>query len=300
MGHNHGHNHNHGANHNLPFAIGIGLNIAFVIIELFYGFIANSSALIADAGHNASDVLGLIFAWFAIWLSKQKTNSTYTYGYKKSTILVSLLNSILLFIAIAYIINDAITKFQNPLPVAGNQIMIIAGIGFIINGITAFLFMRGQKSDLNVRGAFLHLAADAVVSLGVVIGGLLIQYTGYNWIDPILSFIIAAVIIMGTWSLFHKSLKLILDASPNDIDINKVRESILKNEGVSELHDLHIWALSTNENALSVHIKTNKSAGNQLLSDINHLLISEFNLKHITIQIENNAYDCGCNQNCYN
>jgi cobalt-zinc-cadmium efflux system protein len=256
MGHSHGHNHgrNHSNSYNKAFAIGISLNVVFVAVEVFYGLIANSSALLADAGHNASDVLGLVFAWFAIWMSSKKPNGRYTYGYKKTTILISVLNAFLLFGAVIAIGWDAIGKFKNPEPVAGTQVMIVAGIGVLINTITALMFLKGQKDDLNIKGAFLHMAADAGVSLGVVISGLLIVKTGLHWIDPIMSFIIIIVILWGTWKLFIESIRLALDAVPSNIKLEEVKSSILNTEGVIELHDLHLWAMSTNENALSAHV----------------------------------------------
>ena len=195
MAHSHEHTTQNG--HGKAFAIGIGLNIVFVAVEIFYGLIANSSALLADAGHNASDVLSLVFAWAAIWLASIKPKGKYTYGLRKTTILVSILNALLLFGAGIAIGWDAIGKFKNPGPVAGTQVMIVAGIGVVINTITALLFMKGQKDDLNIKGAFLHMAADAGVSLGVVVAGLLINITGIQWIDPIMSFIIILVILWG-------------------------------------------------------------------------------------------------------
>lgn len=293
MGHSHGHNHSHTNNYNKAFAVGIGLNIAFVAVEIFYGLIANSSALLADAGHNASDVLSLIFAWFAIWLSTKKPKGRYTYGFKKTTILISVLNAFLLFGAVIAIGWDAIDKFQNPQPVAGTQVMIVASIGVIINTITALMFLKGQKDDLNIKGAFLHMAADAGVSLGVVISGLLIFKTGLQWIDPAMSLIIIIVILWGTWKLFIESIRLALDAVPSSLDIDKVKLSILNHTGVDDVHDLHVWAISTNENALSVHIIT-KVENSDLLKSIQERLSHDFSIKHATIQIErdNNILNC--------
>ncbi|MCA1760900.1 MAG: cation diffusion facilitator family transporter, partial [Bacteroidales bacterium] len=227
----HTHEHKHPIPHRRSFAIGIGLNLIFVAVEVFYGLLANSSALLADAGHNASDVLGLAFAWTAAWLATIKPKGKYTYGLRKTTILVSILNALLLFGAVAAIGWDAIGKLQNPQPVGGKQIMIVAGIGVVINTFTALLFMKGQKHDLNIRGAFLHMAADAAVSLGVVFSGLLILQTGKNWIDPVMSFIIIAVILWGTWQLFSDSLNLALDAVPKNIDVGKVRRFIESKNG---------------------------------------------------------------------
>ena len=200
-----GHSHDHHTHYNTAFAVGIGLNIFFVAIEIIYGLVANSSALLADAGHNTSDVLSLVFAWTATRLATLKPKGKYTYGLRKSTILVSILNALLLLGAVLVIGWDALDKFQNPEPVAGNKVMIVAGIGVIVNTLTALLFIRGQKHDLNIKGAFLHMAADAGVSLGVVIAGFLITLTGKLWIDPMTSFIIIAVILWSTWGLFRDS-----------------------------------------------------------------------------------------------
>ncbi|MCT4647064.1 MAG: cation diffusion facilitator family transporter [Carboxylicivirga sp.] len=291
-----GHHHHGSNNYNKSFALGIGLNVIFIAVELFYGFIANSSALIADAGHNASDVLGLIFAWFAIWLASKKPQKRYSYGFKKSTILISLLNAVLLFVAVFFIAWDAIGKFYNPEPVGGKQVMIVAGIGVIINTLTALLFIKGQKDDLNIKGAFLHMAADAAVSLGVVIGGLLIKQTGAQWIDPLMSLLIVLVILWGTWGLFIESINLALNAVPRNIDYKRVEQKLLGNKDVTELHDLHIWALSTNENALSVHLVANTNNTDALLIEVRKMLESEFHLHHTTIQIEKNSnlhcHDC--------
>ncbi len=293
MGHSHEHNHSHTNNYNKAFAVGIGLNIAFVAVEIFYGLIANSSALLADAGHNASDVLSLIFAWFAIWLSTRKPKGRFTYGFKKTTILISVLNAFLLFGAVIAIGWDAIDKFKNPQPVAGTQVMIVASIGVIINTITALMFLKGQKDDLNIKGAFLHMAADAGVSLGVVISGLLIVKTGLQWIDPTMSLIIIIVILWGTWKLFIESLRLALDAVPSNLDIDKVKLSILSHAGIVDVHDLHVWAISTNENALSVHIIT-EVENPDLLKSIQEKLSHDFSIHHATIQIEqdNNLLNC--------
>jgi len=292
MEHNHGHNHSHTNNYNKAFAVGIGLNIAFVAVEVFYGLIANSSALLADAGHNASDVLGLVFAWFAVWMSSKKPTKRFTYGFKKTTVLISVLNAFLLFGAVIAIAWDAIGKFKNPEPVAGTQVMIVAGIGVFINTITALMFLKGQKDDLNIKGAFLHMAADAGVSLGVVVSGLLIVKTGLQWIDPVMSFIIILVIVWGTWKLFTESIRLALDAVPNTIKFEDVKSAILETSEVTDLHDLHIWAMSTNENALSVHVITSTQNTDSLISVLQNKLAKQFNIKHVTVQLENENLKC--------
>ncbi|MFW6257578.1 MAG: cation diffusion facilitator family transporter [Prolixibacteraceae bacterium] len=268
------------------FAIGIGLNVIFVAIEIIYGLMANSSALLADAGHNASDVLGLIFAWTAAWLATSKPKGKYTYGLRKTTILVSILNALLLFGAVVAIGWDAFGKFQNPQPVGGTQIIIVAGIGVVINTATALLFIKGQKEDLNIRGAFLHMAADAAVSLGVVLAGVVILLTGKNWIDPLMSFIIIAVILYGTWQLFSDSVNLALDAVPKGINLEDVRKFIENKKGVESVHDLHIWAMSTTQVALTAHLVMPSGHDNNFLRNLNKELETKFNIVHTTFQVE--------------
>lgn len=272
--------------HTKAFAIGIGLNIAFVAVEIIYGLLANSSALLADAGHNASDVLGLVFAWTAAWLATSKPKGRYTYGLRKTTILVSILNAVLLFGAVVAIAWDAFDKFENPQPVEGNQVMIVAGIGVIINTATALLFIKGQKEDLNIRGAFLHMAADAAVSLGVVVAGLFISITGKTWIDPLMSFIIISVILYSTWHLFSDSINLALDAVPKNIDLQEVRRFIENRNGVESLHDLHIWAMSTTQVALTAHLVMPGGSNDDFLKQLNRELKTKFNIVHTTFQIE--------------
>lgn len=298
MGNSHNHNHNHSLpiSHGKAFALGIGLNIAFVIIEVIYGLIANSSALLADAGHNASDVLGLVFAWTAAWMATIKPKGKYTYGLRKTTILVSILNALLLFGAVAFILWNAIEKLYHPEPVFGTQIIIVAAIGVVINTFTALLFLKGQKNDLNIRGAFLHMAADAGVSLGVVVAGILIHITGKPWIDSVTSFVIVWVILWGTWKLFTASIDLALDAVPQHIDVEKVRAFLLNQNEVESLHDLHIWALSTTQVALSVHLFVPHQTHEDFLKNLQEKIEHKFGIKHITIQIENIEIECetGC------
>jgi cobalt-zinc-cadmium efflux system protein len=294
----HTHEHTHTIPHGKAFAIGIGLNLIFVAVEVFYGLLANSLALLADAGHNASDVLGLVFAWTAAWLTTIKPKGKYTYGLRKTTILVSILNAILLFGAVAAIGWDAIGKLQNPQPVGGKQVMIVAGIGVVINTFTAVLFMKGQKHDLNIRAAFLHMAADAAVSLGVVISGLLILLTGKNWIDPVMSFIIIAVILWGTWQLFSDSVNLALDAVPKNIDVEKVRNFIAAKNGVENLHDLHIWAMSTTQIALTAHLVMPGGNDDRFITTLQNELKEKFNIGHTTFQIENRNLEQNCDTDC--
>ncbi len=291
----HTHEHTTPISHGRAFVIGITLNIAFVAVEVFYGLLANSSALLADAGHNASDVLSLIFAWGAIWLATVKPKGKYTYGLRKTTILVSILNALLLFGAVIAITWDAIGKFKNPEPVAGTQVMIVAGIGVIINTATALLFMKGQKDDLNIKGAYLHMAADAAVSLGVLIAGLLIHLTGIQWIDPVMSFIIVAVIVWGTWHLFIDSIDLALDAVPKHIELEKVHDFLISQEGVEDVHDLHVWAMSTTQVALTAHLIMPDGHSDGFIAYLQQKLRHEFKIEHTTFQIENEKIERGCN-----
>ncbi|MDZ7723854.1 MAG: cation diffusion facilitator family transporter [candidate division KSB1 bacterium] len=293
-----GHSHDLHKNYNTAFAVGIGLNILFVAIEIIYGLIANSSALLADAGHNASDVLSLVFAWTATWLATLKPKGKYTYGLRKSTILVSILNALLLLGAVLVIGWDAFGKFRNPEPVAGGQVMIVAGIGVIINTVTALLFIRGQKQDLNIKGAFLHMAADAGVSLGVVIAGFLITLTGKLWIDPVTSFVIIAIILWSTWELFRDSLDLALDAVPGHIDSEKVRTFLLSRERVEDIHDLHIWAMSTTQVALTAHLVMPGGQDDEFMVQLNKDLRKKFGIEHTTLQVESSRLDQKCKNIC--
>ncbi len=296
MAHSHSHAPQNG--YSKAFAIGIALNIAFVAIEIFYGLIANSSALLADAGHNASDVLSLIFAWAAIRLATIRPKGKYTYGLRKTTILVSILNALLLFGAVVAIGWEAFGKLKNPEPVAGTQIMIVAGIGVVINTITALLFMKRQKDDLNIKGAFLHMAADAGVSLGVVVAGLLINLTGVQWIDPIMSFVIIVVILWGTWRLFTDSINLALDAVPKHIKLEKVRNFLLSQTGVTSIHDLHVWAMSTTQVALTAHLIMPQGFSDDFILDLQQKLDREFGIGHTTFQIENQKIESECKTEC--
>lgn len=296
MPHSHG---NTSTNHNTAFAVGIALNIIFVAVEIIFGLIANSSALLADAGHNASDVLSLVFAWMAAWLATRKPKGKYTYGLRKTTILVSIFNAFLLFGAVIAIGWDAFGKIKDPEPVAGNQVMIVAGIGVLINTATALLFMKGQKNDLNIRGAFLHMAADAGVSLGVVIAGLVIKLTGIYWIDPLMSFIIIAVILWGTWRLFTDSIDLALDAVPKDINLEEVREYLLSKPDVEDIHDLHIWAMSTTSVALTAHlVMPDTEKDDKFIYDLQVDLKAKFGIGHTTFQVENKRIEEDCELDC--
>ena len=295
MAHLHSQNH---TSYNRAFAIGIILNIVFVAVEIIYGLISNSSALLADAGHNASDVLGLVFAWTASWLATIRPRGKYTYGLRKTTVLVAILNAFLLFAAVKAICWDSYNKLKDPHAVSCDHVMIVAGIGVVINTLTALLFFKGQKHDLNIRGAFLHMAADAAVSLGVVLAGFLINVTGLFWIDSLMSFIIIAVILYGTWGLFSDSVNLALDAVPKNIDIDKVRQFIESQAGVENLHDLHIWAMSTTQAALTAHLVMPAGNDDKFISELKSELKERFNIGHTTFQIERRNLEKECGNNC--
>jgi cobalt-zinc-cadmium efflux system protein len=286
-GHHHGHSHEVGRGR--AFAVGIALNLAFVAIEAGYGFIADSMALLSDAGHNLSDVLGLAIAWGAAILAKRGASERFTYGLRSSSILAALLNALLLMVAIGGIIWESVQRLIEPAPVAAGTMMIVAGIGIVVNGFTAVLFMSGHH-DLNIRGAFLHMVADAAVSLGVVLGGLAILWTDAHWIDPVLSLIIAAVIIWGTWGLLKQSLRLSLHGVPQGIAIAEVREALAKRPGVARVHHVHVWAISTTQTALTAHlVMPGGHPGDRFLAETQHELKEHFGIDHATLQIEIHA-----------
>ncbi len=291
----HDHNHNHSANFGNAFLFGIILNLIYIAVEFFYGLSINSMALIADAGHNLSDVLGLALAWGASILARRIASGNRTYGFKKSTILASLINAVILLIAVGAIAYESIERFTNPQPVAGSVMMLVAFIGVIINTITALLFISGSKTDLNIKGAFLHMAADAAVSLGVVAAGFFIKITGAVWIDPVISLIIAVVITVGTWSLLRDSFNLSIDAVPANIKINDVRNYLLNLPGITHVHDLHIWAMSTTESALTVHlVKPESKIDDEFTKQVAENLHDKFGIEHTTIQIESGKYCTQC------
>jgi len=294
----HDHSHTHEVkDFGKAFAIGIALNVAFIIIEVIYGFIINSLALIADAGHNLSDVLGLAIAWVASYLVKKSATKKYTYGMKKSSVLAAFLNAMILLVAIGIIIWEAIRRFAQPQPIEGTTMMIVAGIGVVINAVTALLFFSGRKQDLNIKGAFLHMAADAGISFGVVLVGLLLTITNYYWIDPVVSIVIALIIFWGTWDLLKDSTSLALDAVPKGIDREGVEKYLDSISEIESFHDLHIWAMSTTETALTVHAVVEESCfRNELIEKISEELRHRFNIVHTTIQIEDEREE-DCNQN---
>jgi len=276
------------------FAIGVGLNTAFVLVEVGAGFVSHSMALLADAGHNLSDVLALLMAWGATVLAKRAPSTQRTYGLRKGTILASLANAVFLLLAIGAIISESIHRLTLPNVVATKTVMITAGIGVLINTATALLFMRGGKEDLNVRGAFLHMASDAVISVAVVIGAGVIALTGLEWIDPVLSLAIAVVIVAGTWGLLRDSVNLALDGAPRGIDVGEVRAWLGALPGVEEIHDLHVWAMSTTETALTAHIiRPANDDGDSFLHNACEGLAHRFNIGHATLQVETDA-DSAC------
>jgi cobalt-zinc-cadmium efflux system protein len=294
------HDHNHQIkNYNHAFAIGISLNLIFVAIEAGYGIVEGSLALIADAGHNLSDVLSLLLAWGAAFLSTKAPTEKRTYGFRKVTIMASLASAILLLVTLGGIAWEAIGRLFDPKPVEGMTIIVVAAIGVVINTVTALLFISGQKHDLNIRGAFLHMAADAGVSLGVVFGGIIILFTGWLLTDPIISLLIVIVILIGTWSLLRDSMSLAIDSVPKGINIAEIKSYLTGLENVSQIHDLHVWPLSTTEVALSVHlIIVGDSLSNDFLAKLQHELHDHFNIGHSTIQVEKQDDDsCMLNKN---
>ena len=289
MSHEHSHQHSHAINAeslNKAFIIGIVLNLAFVVIEFAAGFWFDSLALLSDAGHNLSDVVSLVLALLAFRLAKVKANERYTYGYKKSTILVSLLNAVILLVAVGAIVIESIHKLNNPAVVPGGAIAWVAGVGVLINAFTAFLFMKDKEKDLNVKGAYLHMAADALVSVGVLVAGIVISRIGWYIIDPIIGLIVAVVILISTWNLLHDSLRLTLDGVPTSIDSQKVVKAIRALPGVDDVHHIHIWAISTTENALTAHIVLKQPEGMQ---EVKHLIrhrLEDFGIGHATLEFE--------------
>lgn len=289
MSHEHSHQHSHAINAeslNKAFIIGIVLNLAFVVIEFAAGFWFDSLALLSDAGHNLSDVVSLVLALLAFRLAKVKANERYTYGYKKSTILVSLLNAVILLVAVGAIVIESIHKLNNPAVVPGGAIAWVAGVGVLINAFTAFLFMKDKEKDLNVKGAYLHMAADALVSVGVLVAGIVISRTGWYIIDPIIGLIVAVVILISTWNLLHDSLRLTLDGVPTSIDSQKVVKAIRALPGVDDVHHIHIWAISTTENALTAHIVLKQPEGMQ---EVKHLIrhrLEDFGIGHATLEFK--------------
>ncbi len=290
-GHDHdhvGHGHLHApVSFGTAFAIGIALNAGFVVLEVVYGLLGHSVALLADAGHNMSDVLGLAVAWAASALSKRAPTQRFTYGLGGTSILAALFNAAFLLVIIGGLSWEAIGRFWNPQPVAGKTVMIVAGVGIVINAVCAWLFASGRKGDLNIRGAFTHMAADALVSVGVVIAGLVILLTGWLWLDPAVSLIINAIIISGTWGLLRDSVTMSLSAVPPGLESREVGAFLSAATGVAQIHDLHIWSMSTTETALTVHlVMPGGHPGDSFLVDLCGQLKQRFGIGHATFQVE--------------
>jgi cobalt-zinc-cadmium efflux system protein len=297
-GHSHGHSHSHGHHHhdhtpkldhlNTAFIVGIILNSAFVVLEVVAGLWSHSLSLLTDAGHNLSDVAGLALALLAFKLTKVSSNSEYTYGYKRSTIIVSFFNALVLFIAVGFIGYEAVMRFIHPEVIAGGTMAWVAFAGIGINAVTAWLFVKDKDKDLNVKGAYLHMAVDAIVSFGVVVSGLIIYFTHLYWIDSAVSLIVAIVILRGTWSLLSDSLRLEMDGVPKEMDLDKIKQELMKCKGVVDVHHIHVWALSTTENALTAHLVIDQNAVSSFDSikhDLRHRL-EHLSISHSTFEPE--------------
>ena len=303
MAHDHHHAHGEGCHHHHghptdyggAFALAVGLNTVFVVVEFVFGFIANSTALTADAGHNLSDILGLLLAWGATALSRRTPNGRFTYGLRASSILAAVANAVLLLIACGAIAWEAAGRFFQPPVVAGVTVTLVAGVGIVINGLSAWLFIKGSKGDINIRGAYLHMLADAVVSFGVVVAGFAMMATGWFWLDPFVSLVIIAVIVWGTWRLLRESLGLALNAVPAGIDMNGIEAYLRLLPGVTDIHDLHIWGMSTTESALTVHlVLPDGYPGDDYMDDVSRTLDARFSIHHSTLQIECGTTNHAC------
>ncbi|MFI5149941.1 MAG: cation diffusion facilitator family transporter [Bacteroidia bacterium] len=310
--HHHGHEHpdseeggHHNHHHHIPkritqaFRVGIILNSVFVVVEVVAGLFTHSLALLTDAGHNLSDVASLALAWMAARFALKKSNPAYTFGYKQSTVLVALLNAGILLLALGAIAYEAIIRIQDARPVEGKSVVLVAAIGIVINAMTALLFMRDKASDLNLKGAYLHMASDALVSLGVVIGGIVMVYTGWYWLDSVLSLLIVLVIVYGTWDLLRESLRLSLNGVPRNVNMKKLHQFLSTRPGVKDAHDLHVWALSTTENALTVHlVMPDGLPDDAFYTDLRLELQEHHHIEHSTIQVERGDEAFQCAQKC--
>ncbi|GAB3641680.1 cation diffusion facilitator family transporter [Spirosoma arcticum] len=304
-GHHHGIGHSHGpvtlTSVNRALIIGAVLNTVYVAVEFGMGFYHNSVALIADAGHNLSDVAGLLLSLLAFRLARVRQTPTFTYGYRKSTVLASLTNAVILLVTIGAILWESVGRFRHPEPVAGGPVAWVAGLGIVVNTVSALLFFRNKEHDLNVRGAYLHLAADALVSLGVVVAGIVISYTGWFWLDPVIGLVVASVILGSTWRLLSESLRLSLDGVPAGINLDSVLTDLRAVAGIRDVHHVHVWAMSTTENALTAHLVLVPGLNNAqvatLKDDARHRLLHR-NISHATLETEVVAEaDCGA-ENC--
>ena len=294
--HGHGHVHHHGrVDPTRAFAVGVALNLGFVIVEVVFGIRADSLALLADAGHNFSDVIGLLFAWGAVALAASKPSSRFTYGLRGSTILAALGNAMLLLLATGGIVWEAIRRLQEPAPVASATVIGVAAAGVVVNLATALMFLRGREHDLNIRGAFLHMAADALVSVGVIAAGVAMLYTGWLWLDPAASLAIGLVILFGTWGLLRESVQLALHAVPAGVDAEAVRRHLAGLPGVAQVHDLHIWGMSTTEVALTVHlVMPDGHPGDDFLAGLCDEIHRRFGIGHSTVQLETATGSAPC------
>jgi cobalt-zinc-cadmium efflux system protein len=288
------HSHNHDIKLGTAFKIGISINIIFVVAEALSGVFSNSMSLVADAGHNLSDVLALVFSWIAVILSQRKPTLKFTYGFRRSTILVALLNTIVLLVAVGVILYETVQRLRNPVEINAGSVMIVATIGIAVNAFTAWLFVKGKKDDINIRSAFIHFVADALVSFGVVVGGIIMMFTGIHWIDSFVSFAIIAVILYSSYNLLIDSVNLALDAVPENIKIEHVHEYFERLPEVAGVHDLHIWSLGTTDAALTVHLTTCVPTNVNFIGSIQRHLHEQFKIEHSTIQVEyGNMEDCG-------
>ncbi len=281
--------------YNRAFAIGIALNLAFVVVEAFYAWHVGSLALLADAGHNLSDVVGLVLAWGASLAGRLTPDHRHTYGWRRASIMAAFANAILLLVAMGSLAWEAVSRLNTPTPTDGHTIIAVAAAGIVVNGITAAMFMSGRSADLNIRGAFMHMAADALVSLGVVVAGALYLWKGWNWLDPVTSLVIAMVIVFGTWGLFKQSLHLLFDGVPESVDLLEVQDYLLSRPGVSGIHDLHVWAMSTSDIALTAHlVMPDGHPGDAFFNEIETTLHDRYEITHSTIQIDISRQDHGC------
>ena len=296
--HDHSHAHGHAGHSHAPdnfgfaFAAGVALNTLFVAAEVIFGYAANSLALISDAIHNFSDVIELLLAWAAVWLARKRPTQQHTYGYRRASTLAALINAGLLLIAVGGIAVEAINRIQAPADVAGWTVVLVAALGVVVNGATALLFMRGRHGDLNIRGAYLHMAADAAVSFGVVVAAFVIMLTGWLWVDPGISLCIAAVVLASGWGLASDSVNLVLDGVPKGIELAEVKDYLGQLQGVTEVHDLHIWAMSTNETALTAHLVRPGGYEDSFLHGVCEELSHRFKIQHATLQIEAGSDVC--------
>jgi len=293
-GHHHSHHHHHQSYGNI-FFVAVALNSVFLIIEAFYGYVANSTALIADAGHNLSDVLGLLLAWGAIYFAKKQPQGRYTFGLRGSTIIAALANAAFLLVACGAIAIEAVHRLSETTSVAGATVSIVAGVGILVNGISAMMLSRGSQDDINMKGAYLHMLADAAISLGVVLSGIAVIYTGWGWLDPLVSILISVAIVHSTWGLLKESLKLAINAAPENVKLDQIEQYLRSLKGVIDVHDLHVWAISTTDNALTVHLVMPDGYPSDLFVDsVAKEKLDSHNIHHSTIQVEQGTTNHTC------